>query len=163
MVGLIARYRARQAEQARLLTVEREQDRQHYKSIRDAEAAALQAERDREDLQRQLDRDHQINMVNQIARALEIITDGSAKQAEENTKAITELAKSSAKQAEAFSEWMKCFQTGGTAPTSTVVRDEDELAEEQERALAEMPEEFRLAFSLHQDDFMADVKKDLRP
>lgn len=163
MVGLVARWQARKAEQIRIRHAEQDAYNATIKVHRDREVAEREAIREAERGERRLEREHQVNLLTQITAALEVITDGSAKQAEENTKAISELAKSSAKQAEAFSEWMKCFQTGGAAPTSSVVRDEDEIAEEEERALAEMPEEFRLAYNLHQQDFMSDVKKDLRP
>lgn len=109
------------------------------------------------------EREHQLALYGQLARSLEIITEGSAKQAEENTKAITELARSSAAQAAAFSTWIASFQAT-TPPESTVVRDEDELAAEEARLADSLPEEFRLAFSLHGTaDFMDDVKKDMKP
>jgi len=54
-----------------------------------------------------------------------------------------------------FASWMKSFQTTD-APTSSVVREEDELAAEQARLFEELgiepgsaiPEEFKLALQL---------------
>lgn len=122
------------------------------KRYREREATALQSERD-----------HQLALITQLARSLEVITEGSAKQAEENTKAIMALSASSAEQAKAFSSWIDSFKIAA-APTSSVVRDDDEIAEEQARLEESLPEEFRLAFALHgTQDFMDDVKKDMTP
>lgn len=112
---------------------------------------------------RRLEREHQLALVGQIVRSIEVITEGSAKQAEENTKAISALASASASQAAAFSTWLGSFTTSAS-PTSSVVRDADEIAAEDARLAADLPEEFRLAFSLHgNDDFIDSVKKDIKP
>lgn len=116
----------------------------------------------RRQAEREADRAHQLALVAALARSLEIITEGSAKQAEEQTKAIMALAASSAEQAKAFSTWIASFQVAAP-PTTSVVREDDELREEEARLLAEMPEEFRLALQLHHQDFMDDVRKDIRP
>lgn len=119
--------------------------------------------RERKQAELAAERSHQLALIEQLAKSLEVITEGSAKQAEENTKAIVALAASSAAQAESFSTWIKSFHTV-SSPESSVVRDEDELRDEEERQLADLPEEFRLAFSLHgNQDFLDDVKQDMKP
>lgn len=157
-------FRERKAAQAQLAREEQQRFIDLAKANQVEVAAAALAKRDHEDAQRQLERDHQVNLLTQISKALEVITDGSAKQAEENTKAILALASASAEQAKAFSGWLSSFQMSAP-PTSSVVRDEDELEEEEARLMDSMPEEFKLAFSLHNggEDFIASVKKDMQP
>lgn len=109
------------------------------------------------------DREHQLAILAQVTRALELFTDSQTKQLEESTKGLMAIALANSAQAEAFSTWIKSFQIS-SPPTSSVVRDEDELADEDARhtnQLDSLPEEFRLALDL-QKTFLSDVKGDNR-
>lgn len=93
-------------------------------------------------------------MVDRLAGMIESLSEGQSKQITDVTSALVEIARSNQAQAEGFTTWLKSFQIT-EAPTSTVVREEDELREEQERVLSEfgldgaaVPEEFKLAFQL---------------
>ncbi len=107
---------------------------------------------------REAERDHQAALLKLFLTSLETIQEASAKESTQNSAALIEVAKSVAAQAQSFSEWMKCFQTS-SAPTTSVVRDEDEYREEQMRNIqagipadiASLPEEFRLAWALRND------------
>lgn len=117
--------------------------------------------------ERAAERAHQLSLVESIVRGLETISESSAKQAGELRVALVEIAKSSQAQSEGFSNWLKLFQTN-SAPTSSVVRDEDELLAERNRSLAQelgvesLPEEFQLAHQLMRG-FEADIRGDTRP
>lgn len=113
------------------------------KHARERQAAAAAAERT-----------HQLALVDRLAGMIESLSEGQSKQITDVTAALVEIAKSNQAQAEGFTTWLKSFQVT-EAPTSSTVRDEDELAEEQERFYGELglnasdvPEEFKLALQL---------------
>lgn len=126
--------------------------------------------RERADALRREMREHQLALITHTTRALEILVEGQAKQVEESTKALTEIAHSNTAQAEAFTTWIKSFQIT-EAPTTSTVRDEDEIADEQARlanhlgispsAFADLPEEFQLAAQLR-GDFLNSVRNDTK-
>jgi hypothetical protein len=103
------------------------------------------------------ERSHQLAMLDRVTTMVENLVDSQAKQAAEQGAALVEIAKANQAQSVIFSEWMKSFQIA-TAPTSSVVREEDELIAEQSRLLDELginpdaaaalPPEFRLALEL---------------
>lgn len=101
------------------------------------------------------ERAHQLAMLDRVTSMVESLVDSQAKQAAEQSAALIEIAKANQAQATSFSDWMKSFQTVD-APTTSVVREEDELAAEQSRLLQEfglepnevIPEEFKLALRL---------------
>lgn len=112
------------------------------------------------------ERAHQLAMLDRVTSMVESLVDSQAKQAAEQSAALIEIAKANQAQATSFSDWMKSFQTVD-APTTSVVREEDELAAEQSRLLEEfglqpdetIPEEFKLALRLQKGilDFGADA------
>lgn len=107
---------------------------------------------------RKEERDHQALLLKTFLNSLETIQEASAKESTSNSDALIAVAKSVAAQAQSFGEWMKCFQAA-VPPTSSVVRDEDEYAEEQARNLEKglpadmeaLPPEMRLAWALKND------------
>lgn len=109
-------------------------------------------------VERKLERDHQALLLKTFLTSLETIQETSARESSDNSKALIEVAKAVSEQAKGFGEWMKCFQAT-TPPTTSIVREEDEYREEQERALAAglpadiaaLPEEFRQAWVLQHD------------
>lgn len=130
------------------------------------ERAAIEAEQ----AEREREREHQRSLLEGFQRTLELALDASARQNRDNADALMELAKASAAQAEGFTTWLKSFQMV-EAPTSSVVREEDEYAAEQARvaakigipieALEDLPPEFQLAHEL-QRSLRADVMRDSR-
>lgn len=108
--------------------------------------------------ERQAERLHQQELLKTFLRSLELIQETAAKESGENAKALIEVAKSVTAQAESFGEWLKCFQPT-SAPTTSVVRDEDEYVEEQLERMNQglsadvsvLPPELQLAYALHHD------------
>lgn len=108
--------------------------------------------------ERKLERDHQALLLKTFLTSLETIQETSSRESSDNSKALIEVAKAVSEQAKGFGEWMKCFQAT-TPPTTSNVREEDEVEEEKQRALAAgmpaeiaaLPEEFRLAWVLQND------------
>lgn len=90
--------------------------------------------------------------------SLETMQLSGAEQATSDSKALIEVAKGMTAQAESFSQWLKLFQTT-SAPTSSVVREEDEYAAQERRKfesnlpadLTVLPEEFQLQWVLAHD------------
>jgi hypothetical protein len=109
------------------------------------------------DAQRAAERQHQLAMFDKALQMFETLTEGQTKQAAEQAAALIEIAKANAAQAETFATWLKSFQTA-EAPTSSVVREDDEFAAEQQRMFeqlgispdSELPAEFKLALRLQQ-------------
>lgn len=100
------------------------------------------------------ERVHQLALVDRLAGMIESLSEGQSKQITDVTSALVEIAKSNQAQAEGFTTWLKSFQVT-SPPTSTTVRDDDELVEESQRFYGELgldpadvPEEFRLALQL---------------
>lgn len=120
--------------------------------------------RERRAARERLDREHQLALVTQLVHGLEVIAESSTRQAEENTKALSDIAKGVIAQAESFNSWIKSFQIT-SAPDTSVVRDEDELASEHQRfaeslGLPALPSEFALAHELQQG-FLKAVRDDM--
>lgn len=114
----------------------------------------LKRYRERKAAERQLEMAHQLSVVDRLAGMIESLSEGQSKQITEVTAALVEIARSNQAQAEGFTTWLKSFQLT-ESPTSSVIREEDELREEQARLLDDfglggesIPEEFRLALQL---------------
>jgi len=111
--------------------------------------------RERQEAREAQERAHQLAMLDRVTTMVENLSDSQTKQAAEQGAALVAVAKALAAQADVFASWMKSFQTTD-APTSSVVREEDELAAEQARLFEELgiepgsaiPEEFKLALQL---------------
>jgi len=120
--------------------------------------------------ERAAERAHQLALLSQFTNMLENLTEAQQRSHSATAEALMEIAKASQAQAESFTGWLKSFQSPDP-PTSTIVREEDELRDEVARTLAEngidlanaeLPPEFRLALSLR-DDFVANVAGDAKP
>lgn len=106
------------------------------------------------------EREHQKDLATIFLKSLETIQATSAQESKANAEALIAVAKGMTAQAASFGEWMKCFQTT-SAPTSTIIREEDEYRMEQERLEAQglglpdemmdLPAEMRLAWALKHD------------
>lgn len=120
------------------------------------------------------EREHELALVREALRGLEVFVEGQAAVAETQSAALMKLAEATASQASAFAEWFKSFQIS-SPPTTSSVTEEDEFRAEQDRLREEfgispsavfdptdLPEEFRLAHEL-QKDFLADVRRDNKP
>lgn len=116
------------------------------------------------------ERDHQLALVRELVRGLEVLAEGQAKSIEESSKALIELARSSAAQAEGFTTWIRSFATttpDAALPPNPIADEENEHSaevEELKRALgmgdSPVAAEFGLALELHQQDFLNAVRKD---
>lgn len=119
--------------------------------------------RERADTLRHENQLHQLAVITASTKALEVLIEGQVRQTEESTKALLAIAAASSSQADAFGSWIKSFQVT-EAPTSSVVRDEDEikleLARYAEHFGEDIPEEFRLAHQLHREEFITSVRND---
>lgn len=117
----------------------------------------LRRRRERLLAERAAEREHQLAMLDKALQMFETLTEGQTRQAQEQAAALIEIAKANAAQAETFATWLKAFQAA-EPPTSSVVREEDEFAAEQQRMFEQLgiipssgiPEEFKLALRLQQ-------------
>lgn len=124
--------------------------------------------RERRDERLRSSQQHQLALFAQATHALEVLVEGHARQAEEQTKGLMAMAQATTAQAEGFSTWIKSFQIAG-APTTSTVTEEDEWRTEQHQLLdaidrqdiESLPAEFRLAAEL-QRDFHASVRSDTK-
>lgn len=122
-----------------------------YRERKAAEAEARRVEREAE-------RTHQALLLKTFLASLESIQEASAKESTSNAGALIEIAKGITAQAESFGQWIKLFNTT-SAPTTSTVTEEDEYQAEQlanvkaglPADIAALPEEFRLAWALHND------------
>lgn len=96
------------------------------------------------------ERQHQLAMVRELVQ-------GFVDLAKANQDGLLEVAKAQTKQAEAFQQWLKGFQsTPGELPPSSSITDKDEWLLEQQKlaaagdvdALTNLPPEFQLALAL---------------
>jgi hypothetical protein len=102
------------------------------------------------------ERAHQLAIVDRLAGMIESLSDSQSRQLTDVSTALVEIAKSNQAQAEGFSTWLKSFQIATSAPSTSVIREEDEVRAEQARFLeelgipadAEIPAELKLAFDL---------------
>lgn len=116
-------------------------------------------------------REHQLNMMREVTNALKVMADGQMSAARETSSALIAIAQANSAQADAFTTWIKSFQTT-SAPDTSTVREEDEYLEERQRVanhygipldiLDDVPAEFKLTQAL-QSDFAADVRRDNKP
>lgn len=125
----------------------------------------FQKRRERRDAELAAQRAHELALIEAQTRQLEVVMEQGATQARESASALIEIAKSNSAQAAAFTTWIQSFQIT-SAPTTSVVREEDEVAAEIARQYgseidpagipSELPEELRLAFALRAK-FAADM------
>lgn len=124
----------------------------------------------REWREKEAERSHQQALLKTFLTSLETIQETSAKESSANAQALMKVAESVAAQAQSFAEWMKCFQTT-TAPTSSVVTEDDEYRSEQLALVKQglpadvdaLPEEFRLAWVLKNDPNWLGQNEPLQP
>jgi hypothetical protein len=115
-----------------------------------------QTERDRlAREERHAERTHQQKLLEAIVGAMTSMQETASTESAKTAEGLVAIAGSMAKQAEGFAEWIKLFRAQD-APTTSIIRDEDELADELEaagmpRELAQLPQEFQLAWALRKD------------
>lgn len=113
--------------------------------------------RERRERREEAARQHQLALFERLAGMIESISDSQSRQMADVSQALVEIAKSNQAQAEGFSTWLKSFQLAAEPPTSSVIREADEIRAEEARILeefgidptgVEVPEEFKLALQL---------------
>lgn len=105
--------------------------------------------------ERQAERAHQQKLLEAVLTTVTSIQETSSSESAKTSEGLIAVATSMAKQAEGFAEWIKLFRAS-EPPTTSIVRDEDELGDELEaagmpRELAKLPQEFQLAWALKND------------
>lgn len=108
--------------------------------------------------EREAERSHQAILLKTFLSSLEAIQEASAKESTANAGALIEVAKSITAQAQSFGQWITLFNTT-SPPTSSTITEEDEYRAEQlanhqkglPADIAALPEEFQLAWTLHND------------
>lgn len=111
--------------------------------------------------ERNAEREHQRKLLSLFLTSLETMQDAQTEQRTADSQALIAVAKGMTAQAESFNSWLTSFQTS-EKPTTSIIRESDEYAEEQERLLsagfpadiAALPEEFRMAYALRNDPML---------
>lgn len=129
----------------------------YFKQKREERIEAAREVADREAAEREAERAHQRAMLDGLKDTLVALVTAQTNQNRDNVEAMMETSRALGAQAESFQSWLKMFQPV-EAPTTSVIRDEDEYNQEQARVAArlgvepedldDMPEEFKLALQL---------------
>lgn len=121
-------------------------------------------------LEKQRERDHQVALLNGFLSTLETIQSAQAEKSSKDTDALIAVAQGMTAQAQSFSKWLELFQQT-SAPTSTVITEEDEYRLEQQKKaelgypvdIDDLPAEFQLAYALKRDPNLLGLNEPMTP